>query len=224
MNRSTLIITAIILAGCGPSERAMAISSSNGLSKNIEGSIFPSDQGAGSNDDIIKVLEGKVPIKEGGSLAILSIGDMQYIEAGYGDRIKEKIHSELKGNKYVGSVITVPKMLMPTKVSVSNIREMGARLQCENVLVYTSYSDYRYDTKIFSKSEVRACLTIEGVVVNVRTGCMPLAVSVDKEAIIKEVDADYNRYEFYNRAKRECLMAGISDICTKINLVIKESK
>lgn len=113
---------------------------------------------------------------------------------------------------------------MPDKVSVTNIREMGARLQCENVLVFTAYSDARYEYKVFGKDEMRANLTIEGVLVNVRTGCIPLAVSVDKEHVIKEVSADYDRYEFVRRAQRECLSDGIQDICTKINGILAQVK
>jgi hypothetical protein len=223
MKTALFIIPVIIFAGCTSAERMSAYNAPVNVNA-IEGSIFPSDLKSASNEDVVKVLEGKVPMMEKGNLAILPIGGMYFLNAGYSEQIRKQIQESLGGNKFVGDVVGVPRMLMPDKVSVTNIREMGARLQCENVLVFTAYNDSRYEFKVFSKDEVRANLTVEGVLVNVRSGCIPLAVTVDKEGVVKEQNADHDSYEFIRRAQRECLSDGIKDICGKINVVLSQVK
>jgi hypothetical protein len=65
-------------------------------------------------------------------------------------------------------------------------------------------------------------LTVEVVVVNVRTGCIPLAVSSDQSNVIKQTSMDFDHYEFTRRAYRECLLHGISEACEKINLALSK--
>jgi len=219
-----IIMGSLALVGCGQSEQMMAYDGQGSRMGAIDGSIFPADTQMASNDDVIQVLEGKVPMKEGGNLALLSIGGMHFLDAGYTEKITSQIHNDFKDNKFVGDVINVPRMLMPNKISVSNIREMGARLQCENVLVFTAYNDTRYEKNTFTKDEMRVNLTVEGVLVNVRTGCIPVALSVDKELVIKEQEYDFDRYEFNRRGQRECFSNGLKDICSRINHVLSQVK
>lgn len=219
-----IAMCALAITGCVQSERMMPYDGQSHGMGAIEGSIFPADTQMASNEDVIRVLEGKVPMKEGGNLALLSIGGLHFLDAGYTEKITEQIRADFKTNKYVADIVGVPRMLMPGKITVSNIREMAARLQCENVLVFTAYNDTRYEKNTFSKDEMRVNLTVEGVLVNVRTGCIPVALSVDKEVVLKEQAGDYDRYEFMRRGQRECLSGGIRDICARINLVLSQVK
>jgi hypothetical protein len=224
MKIMTTLIPMMLVFGCYSRDQTDSYNGNSVPASVIDGSIFPSDLKSVSNEDVVKVLEGKIPLKENGNLAILPIGGMYFLDAGYTDKLKEKMKIEFGENKYIGDIVGVPRMLLSSKIDVSSIREMGARLQCENVLVFTAYNDSRYESKLFSKDEFRVSLTIEGVLINVRTGCIPVAVTVDKESVIKEQKADHNNYEFFRRAQRECLSNGIVDICKKINTVLIQVK
>lgn len=222
MNRIVLSLPVMmLLVGCGPSERMQGFAPGGGNAPSpIVGSIFPSDLARIGNDQIVQVLEGRIPMKEGGNLALLPIGNMYYVDSGNADAFNGKIKSRLVGNKYVGEVCRVPHMLLVDKIDVPQIREIGARLQCENVLVYTSYDNYRYRAHLFAKDEIRASLTVEAVLVNVRTGCMPIALMVDEEVCVSEKASDDDRYEFVRRAQRECLEAGLMKACDRIDRVL----
>jgi hypothetical protein len=221
----TSMFLAVVLAtiGCGPAERMTGYRNDTPPNA-LSGSIFPSDIERAGNDEIGKVLDGKIPIKEGGHLAVLPIGNMYYVDSGHSDDLRKKIAESLAGNKYIGDVCRVPRMLLAEKITVPIIREIGARLQCENVLVYTSYDNYRYKRHVFSKDEIRASLTVEAVLINVRTGCIPIAMTVDEESIVKELKSDDDKYEFIKRAQRLCLESGLMKACDRINKVLSAVK
>lgn len=215
-----LLAIMLVLAGCGGGERAWQPQADLPERRAIEGSIFPSDLAVVGNDAVNQVLDGKVPLREHGGLAVLAIGRCHLLDAGFAERVRAGIAASLAGNRYVGEVVTVPRMLMPNQVTVSALREMGARLQCENVLVYTVSDDARYDYNLFTKDQLRVALTVEAVVVNVRTGCMPIASSIDRETVVEEVAADHDRYEFARRAQRTCVSDALAAVCARIDALL----
>lgn len=221
----TLAITVMLFtAGCAaPRSESGGIAAPAAGRPVLQGSIFPADNALLGNDDLAKVLDGQVALREHGNLAILPIGYLPFMEAGSGDALRTAIQARLAGNRFVGEVITVPRMLLADKVTVPVIREMGARLQAENVLVFTAYQDTYLDWSVIRKDELRVQLTVEAVVVNVRTGCIPIAMAVDKRKVVIETAADFNRYEFVQRALRDCLTEGILDVCGRIESRLREA-
>jgi hypothetical protein len=218
---TALTALALLLAGCGGQREAMPWQNRTADAPSaIDGSIFPEDLKLAGNDDVARVLDGRVEHRLGGGLAVLAIGAWGGIDAGSGEAVVERVRSGMAGNRFVGEVVPVPRMLMPQRVTASAIREMGARLQCENVLVWSAWQDGRYDSHLFSPDELHVRLTVEAVIVNVRTGLIPLARTIDAQRVISEVKADRDRWDLIRRGQRECLLDGIGQVCERLQRVL----
>ncbi len=144
------LILPLMLIGCGDVRSAPSYTSSpsnyelrGGM---LEGSLFPSDTQALSNEAVDKILSGKLELKEKGRLAVLPIGGWNYHETGELGKYIGAITEALKPSAYIGEVVQIPRVLMPNQVTVPVLREVGARLQCENVLVYNISIDMRYQS------------------------------------------------------------------------------
>jgi hypothetical protein len=215
----------LLLTACGD-ERMTSYSpdASAGQPRELEGSIFPDDQHQVSNEQVAQVLDGKIPLHDHGGLAVLSLGRWAWSDAGFTETARKTVADALAANRYVGDVATVPRLLMPDRVTIPVLREMAARMQCENILVYTVTDDSRYDYHPFAPDQIRVELTIEAVVLNVRTGCLPIAVALDREASFKMNPNDPSAYEFTRRAQRDVVLGGLKEVSARIDKILADVK
>lgn len=217
--RATLPILAVLAlatAGCYESPRMSAVPPPEPRPV-IAGSLFPADVARLDNAQVAQVLDGRIPLREHGRLAVLPVGFIPFLDAGFAETVRARIAERAAGNRLVGEVVLVPRMLLPGRIDVPSLREMGARMLCENVLLYTVSDDTRYDARLFAKDHLRVDLTVETVLVNVRTGCIPSATAADRHVDIAQVDDDHDRYEFVRRAQRECLLGGLDEACGRLS-------
>lgn len=216
-----LLLAFLVLAGCAGQREMMAYRGhAADAPAAIDGSIFPEDLKLAGNDEVARVLDGRVEHRPGGGLAVLAIGAWGHSDAGAGEAVVARVREGMAGNRFVGEVVPVPRMLMPQRVTASAIREMGARLQCENVLVWSAWQNARYDSHLFSADQLEVELTVEAVIVNVRTGLIPLARTIDANRVITEAKADRDRWDLIRRGQRECLLDGIGQVCERLQRVL----
>ena len=102
-------------------------------------------------------------------------------------------------------------MLLGDRMTVSGIREVAARMQCETVLVYGAVArrDYRY--RVFRRDEARALITVEAVVLHTRTGILPFSFVVDRDVELKGERGETS-FDLWERARTETLESVLGDV------------
>jgi hypothetical protein len=222
-----LPLTLVCLAGCGEDRMVSYGSQSSAIldqPRELSGSIFPDDTTQISNEQIAAALDGKVPLHDHGGLAVLSLGGWAWSEAGFTETARATVATALAGNHFIGDVETVPRLLLPDKITIPVLREMAARMQCENLLIYTVADDSRFDFHPFSPNEIHVALTIEAVLLNTRTGCLPVAVALDREATLEKKPDDPDDYLFVRRAQRDVVLGALKEISGRIDKTLAEVK
>jgi hypothetical protein len=219
------LILPLLLIGCGevrssPSYPSASFSDFGIQGGALAGSLFPSDTQALSNEAVDKILAGRLELKEKGRLAVLPIGGWNYNETGELGKYIGAITEALKPSAYVGEVVQIPRVLMPNQVTVPVLREVGARLQCENVLVYNISIDMRYQSNLFAKDESHNRVTVEAIVLNVRTGIIPVTVIHDKTIDFTQAKGE-DTYEFVRRLQRETAIIALKEASEQVQQKLK---
>jgi hypothetical protein len=222
MRYSLLILAPLLLAsaGCSPETRqsyqsAPAAGDFELRGGMLEGSLFPADTQALSNEAVDRILSGKLERREEGRLAVLPIGNWNYYETGEMGRYLDTIATTISPSPLVGEVVQIPRVLMPRQVTVPVLREVGARLQCEYVLVYNISIDMHYQANLFSKDESRNRVTVEAIVLQVRTGVIPVTVIQDQIIDFTQTKGE-DSYEFIRRLQRETALKALQGAADKI--------
>jgi hypothetical protein len=217
------LILPLLLIGCGEVRSSPAYTSMPDFGMRagaLEGSLFPSDTQSLSNEAVDKILAGKLELKEKGRMAVLPIGGWNYNETGELGKYISAVTEALKPSAYVGEVVQIPRVLIPNKVTVPVLREVGARLQCENVLVYNIGIDMHYQAKVFTKDESRNRVTVEAIVLNVRTGIIPVTVIHDKTIDFTQAKGE-DVYEFVRRLQRETAIIALKEASEQVQQKLK---
>ncbi len=223
---SLVLLTLLIFAGCGNEPRQPVYQAASSVSDfevrggMLEGSLFPSDTQALSNEAVEKILAGNLQLREKGRLAVLPIGGWNYQETGELGKYIDTIAAPLSASPFVGEVVQIPRVLVPRQVTVPVLREVGARLQCEFVLVYNISIDMRYQANVFTKDESRNRVTVEAIVLHVRTGIIPVTVIQDKTIDFTQTKGE-DTYEFIRRLQRETALAALHQAAEKVVAKLK---
>jgi hypothetical protein len=211
-----------LLIGCSDvrsssSDLLVASAANRGMETSMmfDGSLFPADTQALSNEAVDKILAGKLELKENGRLAVLPIGGWNYHETGELGKYINAITEAMKPSPYVGEVVQIPRVLMPNQVTVPVLREVGARLQCENILAYNISFDMHYQRNLFTKDESRNRVTVEAIILNVRTGVIPVTVIHDKMIDFTQKSGE-DAYEFVRRLQRETAIIALQEASDQV--------
>lgn len=221
--RSHLGLIAIIalgLGGCAEPRMSMyaeSLDAAGGGQNVIQYSLFKEDREVVGDDVIAKALDGRIEYVEKGKMAVVQVGRQIYADLGNSDRNLSIVAKGLQGNPHVGDVIRVPQLLMPTQVTIPVMRVVVSRLQCQMILIYnvTLKSDYEFN--LFSKDRTRTILTLEGLVVHVKTGVIPITTVVDRTIEIEAKTEDKDRYDTIRRAEQAALEQALAEMSARIN-------
>lgn len=107
-------------------------------------------------------------------------------------------------------------IMLSTSPSFTSIREAAVRMQCNLVLVYSINGDYYSRYKAFKEPDLKAFVTTELLLMDVRTGMIPFSTTVTKDVLSKKTKEDMNFYQTRDRALDEVALATINDIGGKI--------
>jgi hypothetical protein len=214
-----ILLPVLLFVGCGTERPASYSSAASAFEIHggsmLDGSLFPSDTQAISNEALDKILSQKVEFREKGRLAVLPIGGWNYQETGELASYVQALSSALSASPYVGEVMQIPRVLMPKQITVPVLREVGARLQCENVLIYNINIDVRYDWHVFTKDTSRNRVTIEAILLNVRSGIIPVTVIHDKLIDFTQAKGEES-YEFFRRLQRDTTLLALQEAAEKM--------
>jgi hypothetical protein len=140
--------------------------------------------------------------------------DEQYLKTqqAYLDLFSDKF----KQSPRVTNLSIIPDLLISKSPSFTNIREAAVRMQADIVVVYAITSDVYSKYKLFSKSDIKAFATTQLIVLDVRTGLVPLSSIVTKDFLSQKQKEELDHAEAAGRIQKEAVLLTINEIGQKI--------
>ena len=174
-------------------------------------SLFPQDAQVLGNEAIRQILDSPVYVAKPARLAVLRFGQLPawwtYSEefARTSDRIDADFLDTLRGSDRLGRVAYLPTMMMPNRQTIPYLREAAVRFQCDLLLVYRTTTGNYVNNRLFGADEVRAYCTVEGVLIDVRTGTIPFSSIVTDRFEAKKSSDDKDFAETVTKATQRAI-------------------
>lgn len=176
----------------------------------ITKSLFENKESTISEEDIQRLLDGKIKLPDTVRIAILNMNSTQpsynryywnneeemQTQRGYYELLKSKLESTGRTKR----VFLLPKLMTKSNPTLTQLREAAVRMQADLLLVFHIKSDLYYKYKMFKKNEVKGFATCESLLMDIRTGVIPFSDVLTQEAVVKKEDEDFNNEELRKRA------------------------
>ena len=223
--RTTLtLLLALTLGGCGAAtatmvatpggaddaQRGLLATMSQPPGKLTE-SLFKDDQSVISNEDIARVLAAKVELPNDAKMIVVHFGQRPYWW-GWSEefvRVNQQTDDELIDRlgsiKRLRDVALLPTLVTPAQMTIPHLRQAAARCQADMILIYRA-STHSYDRqRLFSGGEVRAYCTVEGIVLDTRTGTIPFSTIVTETFAARKDAKDIDFNETIAKANQQAI-------------------
>jgi len=190
----------------------------------ITQSLFNAKESTISEEDIQRLLDGKIKIPEKARIAVLNLNatlnhyhryymnneeEMKMQRQNF-DLLKEKLLTTDRAHK----VFLMPNMVINKTPTLQQLREAAVRMQADMLLIFHLRSDLYYKYKMFKKNEVKAFASCEALLMDIRTGVIPFSNVMTEDVLIKKEEGDFNNEETRQRAISDATkktLTGIGD-------------
>jgi hypothetical protein len=239
--RIILACAGALLAGCTeiPTNRMPVMATAAySAQEPIATSLFPSDQAILSDEAVAKILTSKLELPAKAKLALMKFPE----EEGAGSygryywrneeflRLQQEqvdaLSHGLLASDQIQEVMPLPSLMMPSRLSISTLREAAVRMQADLLLIYRVGNDTYSQSRAFSKDRVKAYSTCELVLLDVRTGLVPFTRVVSREQMEQKQPADLDLSETMRRAEQtsstQALNAAAEELVGYIRTVPKK--
>jgi hypothetical protein len=224
-----LIIAALSLSGCAKKMAVAPPPSLNSMvaddSERLQQSLFKGDQAVLSNEEIDRILNGRIVLTERHRLAVLGLNPKSYWSPSVADQDSqnmERFLQELRSSTQFKEVRFVPSLLIPERRTVPYLREAAARFQADLLLVYTTRIQTFRQYRVFGSDEVRARCLAESVLLDVRTG-VAAHTAISSEIIdVKKSKSDLNFSETIAKAEADATGKALLSLAKSVNAYFVE--
>jgi len=197
----------------------------------ITQSLFNAKESTISEEDIQRLLDGKINIPEKARIAVLNLNstlnhyhryymnneeEMKLQRQNF-DLLKEKLLTTERAHK----VFLVPNMIVNKSPTLQQLREAAVRMQADMLLIFHLRSDLYYKYKMFKKNEVKAFASCEVLLMDIRTGVIPFSNVKTEDVLIKKEEGDFNNDETRQRAISDATKKTLSGIGDELVLYFK---
>lgn len=208
---SSSALLCMLLAGCATYKKSTSsdymTSQAYQQREELTESSFTSDEAVLSNEDIERILNGRITLPQSARLAILRLGDHNSWWS-YGGAFGEAsaaavatFHEKLIPLERIHDVSGLPDILIPGKATIPRLREAAARYQSHLLLVYRSESASYSRDRWFKPGEVLSYCTVEAILLDVRTGIVPFTSTVSEDFQVPESRDDFSLRETARKAE-----------------------
>jgi len=181
----------------------------------ITKSLFSDKESTISEEDIQKILDGNYALPKDLRVSIIKLKSHQQLR-GYYWANEEYLKSQqafldlftkaFEESGRVKRVSAIPEILLSSNPTYTNIRESAVRTQSDIVAIYAFNSDIYSKYKLFSKADIKAFVTTQLIILDVRTGLIPFSTIVTKDFQSKKQDKELNNDEAVNRIKDKAVL------------------
>ena len=172
----------------------------------LQESLFKGDQAVLSNQEIERILSGRVTIADRHRLAVLSLSARTHwlqtiadAEAENADRFLEALRS----SPQLTQVRFMPSLLIPERRTIPYLREAAARFQADLLFIYTTRVQTFRQNRLVGADEVRARCVGESVLLDVRTGVVVHTAKAAESISVRRTSADLNFEETVAKAEAD---------------------
>lgn len=169
-----------------------------------------------SEQQIQKLLTSRVIFPQNINVAILKIQnsysglDFLYID----ENLEKSFFQNLKSSKRVRAVTVVPEILLAKPIDALSLRQTAALLQADVLIVIRAMAASESEFRWFEADKVKAKVSSEVFVMDIRTGAVPYAGLISTEINGEKTADDKSVYGAEKRIKAEGdskLMKSIAD-------------
>lgn len=238
-----LTYAAVLASGCAHSMTAtqpgyMASEEYQSRSS-LRASLFSSDQASLSNEALERILTSKIQLHKGGRLAVVRLADpgdwssretrwnMAYSFCTYTDRRDvsgspmNMLVEALSASKRFKDISVLPSMAIPSRPTISAIREMAARFQADTALIYKQYAVTQEIYRLFAADQGKAEVMVEAILLDVRTGAIPFCAVATQDFKVKKNSDDLDALETAARAKNQAAGIALTSLAGQLNQFLK---
>ncbi len=217
-----ILLLAVLYLGSCTSARPISLESRppSGGGELITQSLFHSDDQTISEEDIQRLLNGRIKIPDSLRVAVYKHGsssmnryysyyrsDEEFLKTqqSYIDTLTAKLGQAQK----VAKTIVVPSMMTSQNPTIVQLREAAVRLQADLLLVFSVNSDTYNKYKAFQKNESKAFATCETILMDTRTGVIPHTNIVTRENLVRKEQEDWSNEEMRKRAENGAVVRAL---------------
>jgi len=221
-----LLFLVPLTAGCGMKARgdAESFADSGELAARAAppaaDSLFRSDQAVLSNEDIGRIFEQKVTPPAKVRLAVLRLGHpyLHYAPevAALERTAVNDVLAKFRGSPRVAHAMVMPTMLTPPQMTIPYMREAAARLQADTLMVYRTASRTYGRSKSFSADETRAYCTVEGILLDTRSGIVTSTAVATEQFSARRTSKDLTFREMMQRAEQEAISRALLKVAAEL--------
>ncbi len=211
-----------LLSGCARKEPITADYYSSQAYQNREllgQSLFKSDQAILSNEEIEKILGGKIQLPRQAHLTVLRLGSSSEILSWAFLSGSANPLSALESSQRLTRVSWLPSLLIPEKMTVPLLREAAARFQADLLLVYRSPCQRFQDYRLFGTDKAKTYCVAEGILLDVRTGVIPFSTVTTEEVRAQEEKSggDVSFYETMQKAEAQATAQALTKLAQQLS-------
>jgi hypothetical protein len=214
MRHLLALLTMAFLAACAPAHpnlRPEPHQEAAGANSG-EPSLFPGDASVLSDEAIAKILQHRYRAPRVSRIALLPFGWARW--SGWSEQlavVTDEINAEvlaiLRSSRKVYDAAILPSILVPEKRTVGHLREAAARFQADLLLVFRSACESFEKYRLFRANQVKGYCHVEAVLLDVRTGIVPLVASSLKNFGGSQEPGDFDLREAVLRSQLTALAA-----------------
>jgi hypothetical protein len=112
----------------------------------------------------------------------------------------------------------LPSLLLPNSPDIDNLQKICVKMQVDTLLIFNIYSNNRYKPRIFSSDKFRTAMSVDFYILDVRTGLIPYADSLDRVQEFADGVIDNEKMEEMRRRETfDLIRSMIAALTRKIN-------
>lgn len=184
------------------------------------GSLFWSDKVVLGNEEIGRIFELKVTPPPKARLAILRVGNthLPYAPelAALERTATDDVLARFRGSPRVSHAMVMPSMLTPPQMTIPYMREAAARLQADTLMVYRTATQIYGRSRAFAADETRAYCTVEGVLLDTRSGIIMSTAVATEQFSARRKSNDLTFRETMQRAEQEAISRALLKVATEL--------
>ena len=210
-----LSLAALCVAGCTADntliEPSYSLRALEAEAEPLSESLFPGDQAVMSNEAIAQILDSPVFIADQARLAVIRFGGMPRWWGWSDDfvRISQEIDSDflerLRGSPRLQKVAYLPSLVTPRHMTIPYLREAAVRFQSDQLLIYRTTTGTYTNRRLLGADEVRAYCTVEGILLDVRTGTISFSTVITEQFEARKDRNDKNFEETVAKASQQAI-------------------
>ena len=184
-------------------------------------SLFPGDANVLTDEAIGRILNYRYEPPGLSRVALLPAG--MEVWGGWSEalttatkKIEDDVIAILEASPHVYDAAYLPSVLVPEKRSVPYLREAAARFQADLLFVHRNYCRTFEKYRVFRTDRARALCGVEGVLIDTRTGLVPLTAVTSRTIDIEASADDLNFRETVLRAQLSALAEALGEAVSDV--------